>query len=507
MQLGFNWFRNIVLCLCLLVVCYPSGVFGAEEGLKLQRLEDIQNKRIGVLLGSIHDAYAHKHFPGAGINQFHSISDMLFALKSKKVDVAFVGKVALKDILVKNPELAVLAADIYFVDIAAGFNSENDALREKFNRFLQEIRSNGIYKDMVTRWMDHDNIIMPVINGSQKNGILRVGIVSDIGLPFSTIREGQNIGFDIELSSRFAAWLGMAYEPIDMQFGSLIASISTNKLDIITSSMAVTPERAKKISFSEPYYASGATVIARKENIMINGQNLASTEIPANKQGFFMKLAGSFHNNLILEKRYLMILDGLKITLLISLLSALFGTLLGAIICYGRMSEMKWISNFARIFIDLVRGVPILVLLMCIYYIVFASSDVSPVFVSVIAFGLNFGAYAAEIFRSGISSIDKGQWESAIASGFTPKGAFRFIILPQAVRPILPVYKGEMISLIKMTSVVGYIAVQDLTKASDIIRSRTFDAFFPLLMAAVLYFTLAWLFTLALEYLEKSTKF
>jgi polar amino acid transport system substrate-binding protein len=301
--------------------------------------------------------------------------------------------------------------------------------------------------------------------------------------------------------------MGMQYEPIDMQFGSLIASISTNKLDLITSSMAVTPERAKKIDFSDLYYASGATVIARKENIFKDGHSLASMNTQRNHQGFFYKLAESFHNNLILEKRYLMILNGLKVTILIALLSAFFGTIIGAFTCFARMSKIRWISGLAGIFIDLLRGLPILVLLMCIYYIVFASSDINPVIVSVIAFGLNFGAYAAEIFRSGINSIDKGQWESAIASGFTPNGAFRYIILPQALRPILPVYKGEVISLVKMTSVVGYIAVQDLTKASDIIRSRTFDAFFPLIMAAVLYFTLAWLFTTALEYVEKSAKY
>ena len=112
---------------------------------------------------------------------------------------------------------------------------------------------------------------------------------------------------------------------------------------------------------------------------------------------------------------------------------------------------------------------------------------------------------ASEIFRTGIEGVDKGQTEAGIAMGFTPVQSFRYIVLPQTVQRILPVYKGEFISLVKMTSIVGYIAVQDLTKASDIIRSRTFDAFFPLIMVAVLYFAISWVLMQFLQYIERQT--
>jgi polar amino acid transport system substrate-binding protein len=118
---------------------------------------------------------------------------------------------------------------------------------------------------------------------------------------------------------------------------------------------------------------------------------------------------------------------------------------------------------------------------------------------------MNFAAYVAEIFRSGIESIDKGQTEAGIAMGFTRLNTFLFIVLPQTLLRILPTYKGEFISLVKMTSIVGYIAVQDLTKASDIIRSRTFDAFFPLIMVAVLYFLISWVLMQSIEYVERVT--
>ena len=169
------------------------------------------------------------------------------------------------------------------------------------------------------------------------------------------------------------------------------------------------------------------------------------------------------------------------------------------------MSARPVLSWPARAYIAVVRGIPVVVLLMLIFYVVFASVNISPVLVAVIAFGMNFGAYVSEMFRTGIEGVDKGQTEAGIAMGFTPTQTFGYVVLPQMIQRVLPVYKGEFISLVKMTSIVGYIAVEDVTKASDIIRSRTFDAFFPLVMVAVLYFVMAGILTQGLDYLERST--
>ena len=218
---------------------------------------------------------------------------------------------------------------------------------------------------------------------------------------------------------------------------------------------------------------------------------------------FCTGVGNSFQSNIVQENRYLLILEGLKTTVVISVFSTFLGTFLGAIVCFMRMSSNAILSMLARIYISILRGTPVLVFLMLIFYVVFASINIDPVIVSVIAFGMNFAAYVAEIYRSGIESIDKGQSEAGIAMGFTRVNTFLYIILPQTVQRILPVYKGEFISLVKMTSIVGYIAVQDLTKASDIIRSRTFDAFFPLIMVAVFYYLISWFLMLFMEYAER----
>ncbi len=352
--------------------------------------------------------------------------------------------------------------------------------------------------------MDKGTAEMPDLNTSRGNGVLRTGIVSDIGLPFTVLQNGKLAGFDIELSMRFAESQGMTYEPVDIPFGSMIASLATNKIDFTTCSMMITEEREKQVDFSDPYYESGVSLFALKSNILVpGGELMANAEKPVRKS-FLKSVSESFHNNIILEKRYLLIIDGLKLTILITIFAALVGTILGGLVCYMRMSRRKILTSAAKGYISLLRGTPVLVLLMIIYYVVFASVNINPSGVAVLAFGLNFGAYVSEMFRTSIESVDKGQHEAGIAGGFTKIQTFVHIIMPQALRRVLPVYKGEFISLLKMTSIVGYIAVQDLTKASDIIRSRTFDAFFPLIMAAVLYLVMAWLLSWGLERIEIS---
>jgi polar amino acid transport system substrate-binding protein len=495
---------------------YPSGIAAlvrefkqpAEEipSAKLEKLDDIHDKKIGVLMGSIHDKFANRDYPDADIMTFQSEADIITSLKSNKVDVAFSDHIALKEVFAKNPELTVFAANIYSADIAAAFNRENDALREKFNTFLKEIRANGVYDDMVARWMDKGDTDMPEIPNEGKNGILKVGLFSDGGLPSAIKKENRLVGFDIELPARFAAWLGKKFVPVDIPFASMLASLSTNKIDVVTCQLMITEEREKQVDFSDPYYESGISLYARKDKIANSGagQSAIIDDAGKDEQSFLKKITESFYNNIIVEKRYLLILDGLKLTILISIFSALFGSIIGGLVCFMRMSRRKILSSTAKIYISLLRGTPVLVLLMIIYYVVFASVNINPAIVAVFAFGLNFGAYVSEMFRTSIESIDVGQKEAGIAGGFTKVQTFIHIIMPQAVRQVLPVYKGEFISLVKMTSIVGYIAVQDLTKASDIIRSRTFDAFFPLIMAAVLYLIIAWLLTWALGYVELS---
>ena len=382
-----------------------------------------------------------------------------------------------------------------------GFNKKNIELHSQFNAFFKTIKDNGVYEDMIDRWTKKGITDMPKIDTPNKNGILVAGHVSDGGLPFVTLRNNENVGLNIELAKRFAAYLGKDIRFDDMEFGGLIPALTTGKIDFIAVTLMFTEERKQKINFGEPYYEIGMSAFALKKNIASYSHENQTTNGPT----FFTSILNSFQSNIIQEKRYLLILDGLKTTIIISILATIFGTLLGGIICFLRMSKNKLLNIPAKIYISILRGTPVLVILMIIFYVVFASVNINPIIVATIAFGMNCGAYAAEIFRSGIEGIEKGQMEAGIAMGFNKIKTFIYIILPQTVRRILPIYKGEIITLVKMTSIVGYIAVQDLTKASDIIRSRTFDAFFPLIMIAILYFLISLILIHILDYLEKIT--
>ena len=167
------------------------------------------------------------------------------------------------------------------------------------------------------------------------------------------------------------------------------------------------------------------------------------------------------------------------------------------------MNRRRWLSSIGSGYISIIRGLPVLVLLMILYYVVLAPFDMPGVTVAVIAFGINLAAYVSEMLRSGIESIDRGQTEAGLALGFSRAQTFFYIVLPQAVKRVMPMYKGEIISLLKSTSIVGYIAVVDITKASDLIRSQTFDAFPPLIIVALIYMASAWILGTLLNQLIK----
>ena len=469
------------------------GTAAENEERIISSLDDLHDKKLGVLMGSIYDAYAEEHYPTSGKYNFNAVPDMLLSLSTGRIDAAFVGEPYVALLLAENPQLDVIDGNLFYVDIAAGFNKQNPGLRLQFNEYLAQIRNDGTYEEIMNRWIGQTDALMPDIIQSGENGQLRVGVVSDIGLPFTAMSRDQFIGLDIEIANRFAAHIGKRVVFVNLPFSSLLPSLSSGRIDMIAASMMVTEERARQIDFSDPYLHSGASVLIRGAEKPVSDKGLMSR---------FENIGESFYSNIIHEQRYLLILNGLYVTVLITILSAFFGTMLGGVVCAMRMSKNRKVTAIASAFIAAIRGTPVLVLLMIIYYVIFASINISAVLVAVIGFGVNFAAYVSEMFRTSIESIDKGQTEAGTASGFTRVQTFLYIIMPQALRRVLPVYKGEFISLLKMTSIVGYIAVQDLTKASDIIRSRTFDAFFPLIMVAVIYFLLAWSLGLILDRIE-----
>ena len=220
------------------------------------------------------------------------------------------------------------------------------------------------------------------------------------------------------------------------------------------------------------------------------------------------ELKSSFISNFIDDNCWRYITDGLKITLLVTVFAVLIGVVLGFLIAivrttHDKTGKLKILNAICKVYLTVIRGTPVVVQLMIIYFIIFGSVDISKVVVAIVAFGINSGAYVAEIFRSGIMSIDNGQFEAGRSLGFNYAQTMMYIVMPQAFKNVLPTLCNEFISLLKETSVSGYIALQDLTKGGDIIRSRTYDAFMPLIAVALIYLAMVMIFTKLVSLLER----
>ncbi len=221
---------------------------------------------------------------------------------------------------------------------------------------------------------------------------------------------------------------------------------------------------------------------------------------------WFTQWIQQLHETFIEEQRYLMLLDGFRNTIVITLCALAIGVVIGSFIAIIKFfavenKALKPLAVLGDLYVTVIRGIPVVVLLLIFYFIILRSS--TGVLTGIITFGINSGAYMAEVVRSGIEAVDKGQMEAARSLGMTRMQAMWKIIMPQAIKNILPAIGNEMIALLKETSVAGYVAVADLTRSANLIRNNTYDAFNPLLLTAIVYLTLVVLMTRLLAVFER----
>lgn len=241
----------------------------------------------------------------------------------------------------------------------------------------------------------------------------------------------------------------------------------------------------------------------------------ASGDASSAEGGFWAEFKADFVHNFISEDRWRYLWTGLGTTLLISLFAVIIGIVLGFIIAILRSTfDMmdkkniitKVLNGILKAYLTVIRGTPALIQLLIIYYVIFTQPDINKVFVATISFGLNSSAYIAEIVRSGIMSIDKGQFEAGRSLGFTHAQTMWHFILPQAFKNILPALGNEFIVLVKETSIAGYIGINDLTRGGDIIRSRTYEAFLPLIAVAIIYLVIVLFLSMLVGKMERRLK-
>lgn len=471
------------LSLMLLVVTLVgllAGCGGSKTGAsKIEKRDDLKNASIGVQLGTTGDIYATDEYgETANIQEFNKGADAVQALKQGKLDCVIIDEQPAKKFVEKNKDLSILNEEFVKEEYAVAVKKGRDDLTNKINAALKDLKEDGTLEQIKANYIDDE------VKGKQpykspkgikrNNGTLVMATNAEFE-PYEYREGGKIVGIDAEMMQAVADKLGMKLDIQDMQFDSIITAVQSGKADVGAAGMTVTEDRLKSIDFTDSYTTATQVIIVRNGN---------------SSSGFNLK--ESIYNNFVKDSRWQYIVKGLGTTVLITFFAVIIGIVLGFLIAILRSScdmtgKFKVVNWILKAYLTIIRGTPAMIQLLIIYYVIFASANINKILVAIVAFGLNSSAYIAEIVRSGIMSIDVGQFEAGRSLGFTYAQTMRYFIMPQAFKNVLPALGNEFIVLLKETSISGYIGIMDMTRGGDFIRSRTYEAFFPLITVAVIY--------------------
>ncbi|MCQ2609890.1 MAG: ABC transporter substrate-binding protein/permease, partial [Lachnospiraceae bacterium] len=365
---------------------------------------------------------------------------------------------------------------------------DDKALSKELNEYINRSKDNGYVDGLVEKWTADlaENITYDNLEIENPKKILRVAVPSSP--PYSFISNGKFAGLDIELFESFCKEYNYGYKYEYVDFSSVIMGIATGKYDVGLGGVTITEERKKNMVFSESYYAETAYIVYCEND----------TDIM-----FLDKIKTSFYNSFIKERRYTLILYGLLVTLVITIASTVCGVMIGFLMYLLYVNGIKILNILIDTYVYLMNGIPLLVILMVLYYIVFVGLNVSGVVISIVGFSLAMGVFVFGSLVDYTKILDKGQEEASLALGYKKMDVFYKVVIPQVIINIFPAFKNRVVFLLKNTAIVGEIAVADLTKAGDIIRSRTYEAIFPLLSIALVYFIVGAIIKAILSMIEK----
>lgn len=500
----------LLLVLTLLLCCVPvSAVEGPpytieEESARTDPnaldlpLSALDGKSLAFITGTPYENIVGGQVQAQDYSFYTTVSDLALALHEGKIDAYANNTYQWPYIAAEYPEITYFNQPLYYLENGAIFpkNDEGIALRDQFNEYLRRLTADGTLDALKGYWLQPNDWEVPTLPATGENGVLKFCTASSMK-PFSFMLNGQHAGLDIALVAGFCQEYGYGIKVDDSDLSGMLSGIATGKYDFASGQIAWSQERADKVYYSDLYVTQYVVAYVRR------GAFGEEAEMTDTKETFFEKVASGFKSTFIDQSRWKMIVKGIGLTAFITVFGFLLANIFGALFCAMVLSGKKPLLVIYDIYSRLMQGTPILVVLMILYYVIFNNSDLSGAVVSIFGFGLSIGAYLAQLFAGSIKAIDVGQTEAALMLGMKKSRAFLGIVLPQAIRSMLPAYFSQFISLMKSTSIVGYIAVMDLTKASDVIRSSTYEAFFPLLSSAAIYFLISSLLLSLLKSLQK----
>ena len=479
-------FLSILILTAAVLMCCGCSVSkdqsSSTESASISSVDDLSGKRIGVQLGTTGDLYCtdyEKDGSGTVVERYNKGADAIQALRQGKIDCVVIDEQPAIKFVEQNDGIRILDEEFTNEDYAFVLSKDNTTLLDQINQALDELKADGTIESLEKNWVGAESELgkspYEKKDVDRSNGTITIGTNAEFP-PYESYSDGQIVGIDIDILQAVCDKLGMDLQIEDMAFDSIITAVTSGKVDVGASGFTITEERKKNVNFTESYTTSKQVIIVK------------DTSAQNSRLSFADKLKQSFIDN----DNYQYLLKGLGNTLLITLFAIIIGILFGFLIAIVRTSHdrngsLPLLNGICRLYLTIIRGTPVMVQLLIIYYVILANINTSKILVAVVAFGLNSAAYVAEIVRSGIMAVDIGQFEAGRSLGLNYSQTMRSIILPQAIKNILPALCNEFISLLKETSISGYIGLMDLTKGGDIIRSTTFQAMIPLISVAIIY--------------------
>ncbi len=448
----------------------------------LKELENSKDLIFASVIGSIDIDIVNSKYPDCKCISYPTLNDCVASILAGKTNFTLTEYLAGLEFINYNDGIAMLNESIYDQQIGAIFPKDNEfsnKIKEDFNEYIRINTENNYISNTKQRWLD--NLTDNTMPKQEFSGTKILVAINPTTPPYLYISEDGYAGFEIEIFEDFCSKYNYIPEYINVDFAGLLTFITADKADIALSEIAITEERAKSVDFSDPYTTEGLYPLVPTEGV--------------EDKTLFSKIKTSITRTLIDESRWKMVVNGILTTLEITILSGIFGTVIGFVIYLLCIRNNKVLTKFFNVFSRIFNGLPMVVILMILYYIIFRSSKISGTFVAIVGFSISVALSVYSNLKDSVLSIGTEQIQGARSLGFTDIQIFNGIILPQALQQFIPRYKGEIITLINGTAVVGFIAVQDLTKMTDLIRARTYEAFFPLISTAIIYFLLGVLLT------------
>lgn len=484
--LRLSSFLVIVFLLFSVISITASAASATDRTPEESTFEELNGKTISMLTGAPFEELISSKIPDVKEFTYYSTSsDMVLALTSGKTD-AFLQNTAVGELFVnRNPSLALFPDPLKEAEFGIAFSKKNKDL-SKWQAAYDKVCA-GVLDELWSKWtgLDESKKNLPQQDWEGKNGNIRVAACDSLEPMSYMTGEGEMKGMELELILMMAKELDYKVTFIPMEFSGILAAVEGGKADICCGSLIITPERSEVVNFIHHHKTAFILIV----------RSAAAPE----DAGLFESLSESFRRTFIVEDRWKMLLSGLGTTMLISVVSGISGLILGFLMTLLKRKNKRIINGIISVYTAIIAGLPVVVILMLLYYVVFAVSDISAVLVAMIGFTIIFAPKAYGVIMSAVNSVDKGQYEAALALGYSERQAYFKVILPQARKIYFPLLRSQFALLFKETSVAGYIAVVDLTRAGDLIRGRTLEAFFPLMTVAIAYFLITWLITFVID--------